>query len=116
MICGFPYEKDSDIELTISFIKKNRKYISEIVLNKFFVDGLLQIHPEKYGIRLRKWKNIYRTPFTRAFDEINGLRWEEKIEQISKSYNKLKETFAQLNIPDMKPLHLIFHFINLQRN
>jgi hypothetical protein len=116
LICGFPYEKETDVDITISFLKRNREYIHEIVLNKFFIDGLLEQHPERYGIRLREFKKIYRTWTTKLFDEINGLRWEEKMKQTQKSYHKLRKAFARFGISGEKPINRIFHVINLQRN
>ncbi|MDI6826354.1 MAG: radical SAM protein [Candidatus Aenigmarchaeota archaeon] len=116
MICGFPYEKETDIRLTISFLKQNKDYINEVTLNKFFIDGLFQRFPKKYGIRLKETQKIYRDWSTIPFDELNGMCWEKKIKQTLKFYDELMKAFAEFGIPGARPIHHVFHIINLQRN
>jgi radical SAM superfamily enzyme YgiQ (UPF0313 family) len=90
VIIGFPYESKSDIDCTINFIKKNGKYLTGgINLNKFYLNGLMLRYPEKYGIQRREQENFQRNWSTEAFDEIYGLKWKEKVQQLSKFYEKV---------------------------
>ncbi len=114
-ICGFPYEKEGDINFTLSFLKKNQKYIHETVLNKFWIDGLFEDYPKKFGIQIKKSTKIYRNWSTKPFDEINGLCWEDKAKQNLKLYDKLSNFLIRLKIFNAMPIPIVFHLINLQR-
>jgi radical SAM superfamily enzyme YgiQ (UPF0313 family) len=48
LICGFPYERISDIKKTIEFLRRNKKYIKVAYVKKFFLDGKMRAYPEKY--------------------------------------------------------------------
>jgi radical SAM superfamily enzyme YgiQ (UPF0313 family) len=116
MICGFPYERAADVKRTITFLKKNKMYIGEMVLNKFFISGLLEHRPHEHGIRLRKSSSIYRAWSTRPFDEIAGLPWEDKMRQTSRFYDELRRASLRFGIADVKPIHHIFHLATLDRD
>lgn len=87
LIVGFPHEKEEDINKTIEFIRKNSEYIGFIAqVNPLRIgyNTPLYNNPEKFGIEnLRPVfdaSSIVETIYF-AFDEINGLKWEEKIKQ-----------------------------------
>jgi radical SAM superfamily enzyme YgiQ (UPF0313 family) len=90
MICGFPYESEVDINCTINFLEKNKKFISACSLNKFWVDGRFREYPQEYGIKLRDWTDTHLNWATTAFDEIYGLKWEEKIKQMISSFDRIQ--------------------------
>lgn len=91
LIAGLPHENERDIELTINFIKTNRKYINYCYTNEFILkDCLFLKFPEKFGIMNIQEKND--DEFPRRFDEKNGLKWEEKKKQIHRSMKKLNQT------------------------
>jgi radical SAM superfamily enzyme YgiQ (UPF0313 family) len=121
LICGFPYESEQDVNLTIKFILKNRKYIQEFHLSKFRPDGDIRMHPRRYGIRLRKiTPALSRPAHAISFDEIRGLKWEEKVKQIDYYYQKImgviqstRPRFETHKIPNMSDDELLYvHFIN----
>jgi len=116
MICGFPFESDKDTRSTISFLRSNKEYIHEIVLNKFFLEGLIAHDPEKYGIRLKENKAIHRTWATTPFDEINGLHWEERIQQTTKAYDELVRAITQFGITGGTALYNVFQILTIARN
>jgi radical SAM superfamily enzyme YgiQ (UPF0313 family) len=119
VICGFPYETEKDIQLTIDFIQENEMYIEKISLFKFWLDGKMKEFPEKYGIIVKekaKRPKLSRPGLRLAFDEINGLTWKEKIKQIDKHYCKLQKVIDKI---EKKPLSnknveevILMHFID----
>jgi radical SAM superfamily enzyme YgiQ (UPF0313 family) len=111
MICGFPYETKNDIQNTINFLRKNKKYINGAYLNKLWLDGKLLKYPERYGIRIREdEKDLYENWSTKPFDEIHGLSWEEKIKQTESFFIKLKETIKENNFVTLGAHELFFLF------
>ena len=108
MICGFPYENETDIDRTIHFIHKNRKYIKACSLNKFWLEGTFMTQPEKYYIRTHiddcethiNWA-------VRGFDEIYGLKWPDKLKQINKCYNTL-QSVVNKNFKPAPDIHNLF--------
>lgn len=99
IICGLPHEKEEDIFQTIDFLNKNQPYLDTVYFNPFYLDGnsLFFQYPERYGIENIRRTQRYATHktddlldnyvFEFAFDEINGLKWPDKIRQIVHSYN-----------------------------
>lgn len=81
IITGYLYEDKSDIDLTLDFLEKNKKYINSVRVNPFYipVNSPIHLNPEKYGVKLRKNTGSYV-----QFDEI-GCKWEEKQKKIEKS-------------------------------
>jgi len=58
---GYPGETDDDIEKTIFFISEMKDYIHSVRINPFYVPPgtYLAENPEKYGIKLIKFKSGY---------------------------------------------------------
>jgi len=87
IIVGFPHEKEEDIIKTTEFIKKNSEYIDTIGAFgplRLEYGTPLYDNPEMFGIQnLRPISDIPRRLEFRcfAFDEINGMEWEEKLKQ-----------------------------------
>jgi hypothetical protein len=79
-IAGYLSETQEDINQTLKFIKKNRKYIHLIFIFEFSLEYGSEIYFnfEKHGIT-----NLYPTPsrVIFAFDESGGLKWEQKHKQ-----------------------------------
>jgi pyruvate-formate lyase-activating enzyme len=75
-IAGCPREEACDVEENCRFIEKYHDCIDSIRINPFFLqqDSEILAHPERYGIRPRSWSGS-----NRGFDEISGLRWEDKV-------------------------------------
>ena len=91
-ITGYPYETEEDIAQTAEFIKINSKYISYIIESPFRITSRMPLYnyPQEFGIEnLRPDSKLMFSDF--AFDEINGLKWEEKRKQRQYAYSKIKE-------------------------
>lgn len=115
LICGFPYEKKEDIDFTISFLEKNKKYIDETTLNKFYIDGLFNDYPENFDIRVDEHTKTYRNWTTKPFDEINGLQWKDKRKLTLNFYNHIWSSLERLKLNMAMPIHVVFHFAALER-
>lgn len=118
-IAGLPFETDKDIELTIEFFRRNYKYIDTVFSNTFYLEpnSAMAYFPERYGLEnIRKMSessiSFVSPTFTLAFDEINGLRWEEKFKQQRNSYSKINKVLRGLDIyhPDsIDETHTLFY-------
>jgi len=102
IMVGYPQEKEEDIIETEKFIRKNAGYIHTIYLFILRVEqgSHLYDNPERFGIR--NLRPIFDTSreldfYHFAFDEIGGLKWEEKTKQ-AKHFKKriLKANFKYI--------------------
>ncbi|MDD4939472.1 MAG: radical SAM protein [Candidatus Omnitrophica bacterium] len=101
IIAGFPHEEEKDVIDTTEFIRKNSKYIDNILsvtsLRLEYATNLYN-DPQKFGIEnLRPVYDIHRRCF--AFDEINGLRWRDKLKQQLHSRKKVMEANFKYLLP-----------------
>jgi len=90
ILVGYPHETEEDIAKTVEFIKTHSEYIDKVRIASLKItrDTPLYNNPEKFGIEnLCPMPNVLHTFF--AFDEINGLKWEEKVKQQRYSYKKI---------------------------
>ena len=91
-----PGETDEDVEYTVEFLKQVRPYVDQMYLNPFsLITGSL-MHKILSVLGLPTWKPV-ATIFQRkpdevyswiqryTFDEVNGLKWKDKIQQIERS-------------------------------
>lgn len=94
IICGFPKETEKDNDLTIGFLNKNKQFIDSIYVHRFYLvkGSKMWKYPEKYGIKnIRETKGPkvgWRFQMDYEFDEIDGLKWGDKIKQIMYFCNK----------------------------
>jgi radical SAM superfamily enzyme YgiQ (UPF0313 family) len=112
MICGFPYETEEDIKLTINFLRENKNIIGGAYLNKLWLDGELILNPKKFGIVIRKDEKScsYENWSTKPFDEIYGLRWEEKINQTERFFTQLSNFIKKFGLVTLGVHELFFLF------
>jgi len=117
-ITGFPYETEEDVKETIEFAKRNRKYIQEATISKLRPEGDMRKNPEKYGIRLLEMRHkIAQHDLMVFFEEINGLKWKEKAEQIYRYSEMIGDVLDPLinsepSVPQADPEHLCFmHYL-----
>ncbi|MFH1510437.1 MAG: radical SAM protein [Candidatus Woesearchaeota archaeon] len=117
VIAGLPFETDEDIKETIGFLNENAQYINSLTVTKFYVayNSPIENNPEKFGLVLRKetqerFSNVVLDSF--IFDEIDGLKWEEKklqqeksVEMIDKGYKK--KARAVVPIPSLFYLYSV---------
>jgi len=115
VICGLPHETDTDIKLTIDFLLKNKDYIDKIYCNMFDLrpNSIMRLYPQDYGIENIQEANLYSdlANFTAfSFDEVNGLKWEDKKRQIVESFSRVaEETKSLYDIPSYLQEHLLFY-------
>ena len=95
-ICCLPYERKKDLEMTVDFIKRNKKYINTVFYNLFQLraGSKLYLNPEKYGIKNISEVNYCKHPrrdilslVRHGYDEIDGLKWEDKLKQMIEYYD-----------------------------
>lgn len=103
IICGLPHEKEEDIAQTINFLNKNSPYLDTIYFNPFYLDSSSSFfkYPDKYGIenitRAQRYAShktsalLDEYVFEFAFDEVNGLKWKDKLGQIMHSCNNVMQ-------------------------
>jgi len=120
IICGLPHETDKDIETTIEFLTRNKKYINRFYYNTFDLRGgsLLFCEPKKYGIEnifevnelVSYEERGYSKNFTQfGFDETGGLKWEEKKKQILLSYDRVVDAMGGYEaFPTLEEEHFLF--------
>jgi hypothetical protein len=120
IICGLPYEQEQDIQDTVGFLARNKDYINRFYYNTFDlrVGSLLFCEPDKYGIEnifdvnevVSYEERKYSKNFTQfGFDEIGGLKWEEKKQQILASYDKVVSAMGGYeNFPTYEEEHFLF--------
>jgi len=115
IITGFPHETAEDIKSTINFIFQHEKELDIIRVNRFTLlkSSDMEQHPEQYGI-----KNIRPiNPVDLAFDEIGGLTWSEKRQQINRSFRTIKQASHKAAITMKKlpcyprPIPRVFPYI-----
>lgn len=95
LISGYPHEQEEDVKNTVDFIRRNKKYLwfAGIYILHVTYGSNLWKHPERYGIT-----NLVPLIFgdgTFAFDEIGGLRWQEKRIQQVRSRQQIKKAIRK---------------------
>lgn len=120
IICGLPHENDDDIQATIEFLRLNKPFINRFYYNTFDLRGgsLLFHEPHNYGIEkifavnevVPYEERKYSKNFTQfGFDEIGGLKWEEKKKQILNSYDRVVDAMGGYEgFPTYEEEHFLF--------
>jgi radical SAM superfamily enzyme YgiQ (UPF0313 family) len=114
IISGLPYENEKDVEETISFLKRNKDHVDALYYNAFNIKdtSLIQIYPEKYGItnifELSNYEDGFSTFVKYGFDEMGGLKWPEKRQQIISAINKIIENFGESPFPEHEYEQFLF--------
>ena len=95
LIVGFPHENATDVDDTISFIKKNAGHIDGVYsLNPILIekDSPLYKNPEEFKIEnLRpEYGALSRKYF--SFDEVDGMKWRQRLQQQRKAYSQILRT------------------------
>ncbi len=125
LIAGLPYETSKDIEKNLDFIRKHSKYIDIYTLNSFYLysNSYFFINPDTFGIKIKPYRNLEKMNFfpkdsrtsvgrfSHIFDEINGLKWEDKNKQIIKSTQKIVNAISKysgLKRFGNEHIHLLF--------
>jgi radical SAM superfamily enzyme YgiQ (UPF0313 family) len=122
VICGLPYETEEDVALTVEFLLRNKQHIDRIYCNIFDLRprSRMFLHPQEYGIENIRDINLYSSPnqggvnrchyVQFSFDEINGLKWEDKMRQQVDSYNAVVAATDSLScLPLFIEEHALFY-------
>jgi coproporphyrinogen III oxidase-like Fe-S oxidoreductase len=103
LICGLPHETDEDINQTKDFIQRNQQHINFMHVNPFrLIYSALMQNQARFGIE--NVKPIADTStnsseyFTYSFDEKDGLRWNQKLQQIDNSFDTINSTIRGIKI------------------
>ena len=111
MISGFPYESQNDTQASLKFLRKHKEFIGACSLNKFWLEGTFMNNPEKYGIEVfEDRKNTHNNWSNRGFNEIYGMKWDNKIKEIIKNYDVLYEEITNnfITAPDAHRLFFLY--------
>jgi len=97
-IIGHPQETKEDVNKTLVFIKKNKRYIYISHLWKFTLDynTLIHINYQHYGIK-RLIPSERR--FTFDFEESNGIPIQEQQRQREENYNRVISFYRKVIFP-----------------
>jgi len=94
VIVGYPGETEKQFQNTKDFIKNNIDFIDDLMVHEFFLaNSDIFANPVKYGIRLRGDNQGGFASF--VFDEINGLKWEDKLTQMRQRHQAVTSLFRQ---------------------
>ena len=106
LLCGLPYETYEDIYETLLFIRKNYRYIRGLNLNRFVLrPSEFLFNDIKHGIIIKK---VVNDSWTIGFDEIHGMKWEEKWEYMNKVYSDFINAVDPVKVDFIRPVHHIF--------
>ena len=120
IICGLPFEKDSDIEETIAFLDRNKDRINSLYFNQFGLrDGSILLQEAgKFGINnvieINQYADEEFTYFHKyGYDESGGLVWQDKKKQILASQRKLLSKISwNVDFPVYEFEHFLFFLYN----
>jgi hypothetical protein len=118
IIAGLPGETDECTEYTVEFLRQVRPYVDQMYLNPFslITGSMMHKNPAKFGIKnvkpvstifQRKPDEVYSWIQRYTFDEIDGLEWKDKIQQIERSYRRLHQIQLELDLGG-HDLHTLF--------
>lgn len=120
IIAGLPYETAKDIKETINFLKKNRDYIDRIYYNTFNLrrNSLFYEKPADFGIEIiekLELTGMYGKEEGKCnynfvdlgFNEINGLKFEEKRKQIFDSHKLHSHSVPAMVLPEFEEEHIL---------
>ncbi len=109
LIAGFPTETEKDLRETLALIDRIKDSVDLYTLNPFYFypNSRFYREPGKFGIRvlpappmqlLNFFYPIYRIvqQYSLKFDEVGGLPWKEKNEQIVRSVKTLSEKIRSI--------------------
>ena len=87
LIAGYLHEQDEDIDATVSFVEEQHRNIDLIgCFNGFQLSPSAGYSPREHGIRLLPFTDVVDPDqLSLAYDEVGGLAWSEKKEQIRRS-------------------------------
>ncbi|HBA60499.1 MAG TPA: hypothetical protein DCZ92_06725 [Elusimicrobia bacterium] len=117
LIVGYPGETESQFRDTLDFIRDNIDFIDTLEVHKFFLStpSIIASNPEKYGIKVRdNLRNEGEPDFKcYGFDEVNGVKWEEKQKQLERRHRATVSFFQKLkngtSLPNLDLSYNLFY-------
>lgn len=115
LIAGLPHERDEDIDKTVDFIKCNWPFVNMWQVTPFYlVRSKFLETPEKYDIKII---NRYATVdkgegdmLMATFDEIGGLKWDEKQRKTAESFKLFLDTIDKYaQVPNISNTTFLFY-------
>ena len=104
LIAGFPTETPKDVQATIDHIDRIKEFVDIYTLNPFYLYPNSRINREqkKFGVKVIPYPPlqfmnffypIYRIieQYSLKFDEVGGMKWEEKNKQIVEATKAIAE-------------------------
>ncbi len=89
VVCGLPTETEEDVEATGKFLTTHLDYINYCHPNRFQLkQSQFTKTPGRFG--LKQISPVEHDYHSYRFDEIGGLKWEEKEKQIQRSYELIE--------------------------
>jgi radical SAM superfamily enzyme YgiQ (UPF0313 family) len=100
LIAGYLHETPADVDLTIGLVEDLATEIDVIgCFQGFYLFPGMGVDPDHERIVLREGLDRLKTgQMTMAYDEIGGLRWEEKKDAIDASRNRILARIGELGI------------------
>ncbi len=100
LIAGYFHETPEDVDLTVSLVETLQQEIDVIgCFQGFYLFPGMGVQPELEGIALRPDLDRLKTgQLTMAYDEVGGLKWEEKRDTIDASRNRILGRIEELGI------------------
>jgi len=110
-IFGLPNEKTEDIDETLAFIKRNKKFIDCYALNRFYLNGLIRRYPGRYGFTNIRFHETLKEGFASyAFDEIGGLPYEERLKRCNEAIAKANGLIGDRHENITSDIRFLFYF------
>ena len=101
LITGMPHETDEDTRIFVDFLETTEPWVEGYSISSFYVvpHALMGIFPERYGLELIPGPGGLQEDL--GFNEIGGLKWEDKRAQIIRSSDTITRCIQRLK-PDPK--------------
>jgi len=113
IICGFPGETQEDLRMTVDYIKKNSAYLNTVYCNtlSLYQGSKLYSFPEKYGLKNITENCSCGADTKTGYDEINGLRWEDRLKEANRAFGYIAENIRDknFNVFSNEYEHLMFY-------
>lgn len=116
----YPGERVEDFELTRAWIEEHAGLIDDIAPSSFYLtaDSPVGRDPERFGLRIRGERGLVGANKFRkvldalAYDEVDGMTWEEREPLLDASEDALREAWergrpAMRNLPPFPPALMV---------
>jgi hypothetical protein len=111
IIVGMPTETDNEFRETMAFLEAHTDVIDEVWPNPFYLNsnsdmcrnpsayGLFNVLPVNRGLTKNELRGSFAASF--IFDEMNGLCWREKEDQLEQRIGEITEHIMKLGLYPM---------------